>query len=155
MTTLKHRNKKRIAVVTSDQNKVELIDWAYSHKEVLTDHEVVATEATGTILEGVLNTPVNKLTGLMSGHQQLAGMLSEGKLDIMIFLSDPAEHAGHGKEEKALLDLAVNGNIIIAANRATADLVLEALRKNPDHFKQVAQIADRSAYVNPIVAYIA
>src|SRR6266480_2372903 len=87
MTPFKNKNKKRIAVVTHDQNRIDLIDWAYHHKQVLSQHEVVATVTTGNILEGVLNTPVYKLlSGPLGGHQQLAAMLAEGRLDIIIFL---------------------------------------------------------------------
>lgn len=128
MTTLINNNKKRIGVVAHDDNRIELIDWAYHHKHVLMQHQVVATETVGNILEGVLNTPVSKLLSTpLRSHQQLAAMLAEAKLDIIIFLSDPLVPGVFQKDNKDLLELAVSSNIIIAANRRTADFVLNSM----------------------------
>lgn len=146
MTSLKNINKKRIGIVTHDDNRIELIDWAYHHKQVLMQHEVVATETISNILEGVLNTPVSKLLSApLRSHQQLAAMLAEAKLDIIIFLSDPLVPGVFQKDNKDLLELAVSSDIIIAANRRTADFVLDSMLIDSDN---LVEAADQETYSN-------
>ncbi|MEJ7766638.1 MAG: methylglyoxal synthase [Chitinophagaceae bacterium] len=121
-------NKKRIAVVAHDHNRIELIDWAYGNKQVLIHHEVIASETIGSLLEGVLNIPVSKLlVARLRSHQQLTTMLTEARLDIIVFLSNPLEPGVFANDDKALLDLALASKIIIAVNRPTADFILGSL----------------------------
>ena len=134
MTSIENKIRKRIGVVAHDDNRIELIGWAYHHKHALMHHEVVATEKVANILEGVLNVPVSKLlSSPLRSHQHLAVMLAEAKLDIIIFLSDPLEPGVFQKDDKALLELALSSNIIIAANRRTADFVLNSMLMHADN----------------------
>lgn len=129
MNTFRSMNAvKRIALVAHDNKKADLIDWATYNREVLTQHELIATGTTGRLLEEALETPVSKLlSGPLGGDQQLGAMIAEGKLDMIIFFWDPMEAQPHDSDVKALLRLAVAWNIIIACNRTTADFVLTSI----------------------------
>ena len=90
MNSLSKTNKKRIAVVAHQNKKVDLINWSYYNKNVLMQHEIIAIGKAGNILEGTINIPVQKLmTGPFGGDQQLSAMIEEGKIDIIIFFSNP------------------------------------------------------------------
>lgn len=148
MTSIKYKSKKRIGVIAHEDNRIELIDWAYHHKRVLMQHDLVATETISNILEGVINAPVSKLLSTpLTSHQQLALMLAEAKLDIIIFLSDPLVPGVFQKDNKDLLELAVSSNIIIAANRRTADFILNSVLLDSDNVLEVAvpEIYSKSA----------
>jgi methylglyoxal synthase len=116
--------KKRIGVVAQDNKKTDLINWAYFNKRVLMNHELVAADTTGNILEGTLNTPVRKLASRpLGGDRELAALMSEGELDAIIFFWDPLESLKHDNGIKALVNKALTCNIVIASNRETADFV--------------------------------
>ena len=136
---------KRIALVAHDNKKSDLVEWAIYNKMVLRKHELVATGTTGKLIEEHLNHPVQKLfSGPLGGDQQLGAMISEGKIDIIIFFWDPMEAQPHDSDVKALLRLAVAWNIIIACNRTTADFVLTSLLMKEDY---LVTLPDYSGYL--------
>ena len=125
MNSLSKTNKKRIAVVAHQNKKVDLINWSYYNKNVLMQHEIIAIGKAGNILEGTINIPVQKLmTGPFGGDQQLSAMIEEGKIDIIIFFSNPIGRDVEDSDIEALQQIAITNNIVVAANLATADYVV-------------------------------
>ncbi|HEX8678232.1 MAG TPA: methylglyoxal synthase [Segetibacter sp.] len=119
---------KRIALVAHDNKKDDLIDWAYSNKDFLVKHELIATGSTGELIEEKVGVPTTKLlSGPLGGDQQIGSMIAEGKLDFLIFFWDPMEAQPHDSDVKAVLRLAVAWNILIANNRSTADFIVSSL----------------------------
>jgi len=119
--------KKRIAFVASDNNRKSLIEWSYYNQEILKEHELIATGAMADILEGTIAVPVTRLhDGAAAANQQLASMITGQKIDILIFFWDPVQPPPYENGIRALHDLAVTNNIIIACNLATADFVLSS-----------------------------
>lgn len=127
ISSKKMNETKRIAVVVQEHFKAELINWAYFNRNVLHQHELIATGEMGTVLEGTTNTPVLKLASVQNGgYMQLASMIMGGEIDIIIFFSNPFEaHIAEG-EVKSLHMIAEQNNIVIATNRGTADFVLSS-----------------------------
>jgi methylglyoxal synthase len=138
--------KKRIALVAHDNKKADLIDWAYYNRHILSNHYLVATGTTGTLLEEKLGLPVKKLlSGPLGGDQQIGAMIAEGKLDAIIFFWDPLEAQPHDSDVKALLRVAVTWNILIACNRTTADFVLTSPLLQSNYR---ISVPNYSAYIN-------
>jgi methylglyoxal synthase len=136
-------SKKRIAMVAHDHKKSDLIDWAFDNKEMLAQHELVATGTTGKMLEERLAIPVQKLlSGPLGGDQQVGSMIAEGKVDIIIFFWDPMEAQAHDSDVKALLRLAVAWNILMACNRTTADFILTSPLMKEEYQKTVPEYSD-------------
>ncbi len=144
-TDRKISGKKNIALVAHDNKKKDLIEWAVHNKNVLSQHQLVATGTTGTMLEAELQLPVRKLfSGPLGGDQQVGALIAEGKLDFIVFFWDPMEAQPHDSDVKALLRLAVAWNILMACNRTTADFILTSFLMNEDY---IVSIPDYSGYL--------
>ncbi|WP_320172872.1 methylglyoxal synthase [Maridesulfovibrio sp.] len=131
---------KNIAVVAHDNCKKELLDFVDCNHNILSRHNLVATGTTGGLVEKMIRErveqmqdegydfkPVNRMkSGPLGGDQQLGAMISEGKIDVLIFFWDPMQPQPHDVDVKALLRLAVLYNIPTASNRSSAEFLISS-----------------------------
>ncbi|QBY05552.1 methylglyoxal synthase [Thalassotalea sp. HSM 43] len=136
---------KNIALVAHDNMKAALIDWCKQHKQQLIKHRLFATGTTGAQLEQQAGLDINKLiSGPLGGDQQIGALITEQKIDMMIFFWDPLEAQPHDPDVKALLRLAAVWNIPVACNISTADMLITSQLFNAPMQKQ---IPDYDAYL--------
>lgn len=118
---------KTIALIAHDNKKPDLLEWARFNRETLAQHKLVATGTTGAVLETELCLPIEKLkSGPLGGDQQIGAMISEGRIDAVMFFWDPLKPHPHDVDVKALLRIAVVYDIPIACNRSTADFLISS-----------------------------
>jgi methylglyoxal synthase len=118
---------KRIAIVVDESKRTNLIEWSYFNKEILSQHQIIAYESTGRLLKGTLDKHINILPGTDGdGNQQLAQMIMNENIDILILLND-AGKVKNGLGMSDLLGIAREKNIIVACNQATSDMVITSL----------------------------
>ncbi|TBR44282.1 methylglyoxal synthase [Marinomonas agarivorans] len=138
--------RKHIALVAHDNMKSDLIAWANTHKEKLIPHQLVATGTTGNLLKQTLNVDVTPLiSGPLGGDQQLGALITEGKVDVLIFFWDPFEPMPHDPDIKALLRVAAVWNIPIACSLASADFLISSPLLSSEYNRT---IPDYDAYLS-------
>lgn len=116
------RAAKSIALIAHDNMKAGLIDWCRQHKAELEGHDLCGTGTTSRMIQEATGLRVRSfLSGPLGGDQQIGASLAEGKLDMVIFFSDPLTAQPHDPDVKALLRIAQVYDVPIALNRASAD----------------------------------
>jgi methylglyoxal synthase len=115
----------RLALVAHDARKDEMIAWARHHEPALAKCELTATGTTGSRIAEATSLNVHRLkSGPWGGDAQLGAMIAEGRLDGLIFFTDPLSALPHDVDVKSLLRLAVLYDIPCAMSPKTADYVL-------------------------------
>jgi methylglyoxal synthase len=143
---------KTVALVAHDNRKPDLIEWVNYNADKLAKHHLICTGTTGKMVEKALaakdRLPLSILklkSGPLGGDQQLGALVSEGKIDILIFLWDPMQPQPHDVDVKALLRITVLYNVPTACNRSTADFLIDS-----PHFdtRYKMMLTDYSQYIN-------
>lgn len=136
-----------IALVAHDARKHALIEWVEFNAKILAKHDLICTGTTGRLVEQALNKSFSKKvqetfylknvyclkSGPLGGDQQMGAMISEGRIDLLIFLVDNLSMQAHDSDIKALSRLAQLYNIPFACNRATADYLISSPLFNSDY----------------------
>ena len=126
---MKNTTNKRIAIVSDEQMRTELIEWSYFNREVLREQNIIANQATADLLKGTLDVPVTALPAAMDGHRELTQMIETKAIDIMIYFGNPTRTPSSPGGISDLLLLAFDHNIITACNVTTAELIIRTLPK--------------------------
>lgn len=136
---------KTIALVAHDAKKKDLLDWVTKHVDKLRGNEFYATGTTGKMLSSVLGDIHCLKSGPLGGDQQLGALISEGKIDYLIFFWDPMTSQPHDVDVKALLRLSVLYDIPSACNRASADFMISSGLFGKEY---TPELHDYSDYLN-------
>lgn len=126
--------QKNIALIAHDNKKHELMEWCEEHKDILATHFLVGTGTTARMIAERTGLPVRGFnSGPLGGDQQIGARIVEGKIDMMIFFSDPLTAQPHDPDVKALLRIAQVYDIPIANNKATADFIITSSLMNEEY----------------------
>lgn len=125
LVTLTIGKQKNIALIAHDNKKGELIEWCQTHLDVLKQHFLCGTGTTAKMITEQTGLPVRGYnSGPLGGDQQIGAKVVEGRVDFIIFFSDPLTAQPHDPDVKALLRIAQVYDIPIANNKATADFLI-------------------------------
>lgn len=115
----------KIALIAHDKKKEEIIEFAKKYKDTLSKYELVATGTTGKMISEATGLEVKRyLSGPYGGDQQLGGRIAEGKIDLVVFLTDPLTSQPHEPDVSALLRVCNVHNVAVVTNIKTAELVI-------------------------------
>jgi len=121
------KNKKRIALIAHDNMKPKLIEWCLENKEALSRHTLCGTGTTAGLVQEATGLPVKGYhSGPLGGDLEIGAGITEGKIDIVIFFSDPLTAQPHDPDVKALFRITQVCDIPMANNRSTADYIIHS-----------------------------
>ena len=147
--TLTIGKQKNIALIAHDSKKHEMIEWCEANKEILKGHFLCGTGTTERMITEATGLPVKGYnSGPLGGDQQIGAKIVEGRIDFVVFFSDPLTAQPHDPDVKALLRIAQVYDIPIANNKATADFMISSPLMNETYDQRVINlheaIADRA-----------
>lgn len=136
--------RKRIALIAHDNRKHDLLDWVRCNRGGLMHHDLFATGTTGSVLSVELGLDITRFaSGPLGGDQQIGAAIVEGRIDFVIFFSDPLEPHPHDVDVKALLRIALIYNIPVASNRSTADFIISSPLMKEEYRRLTMGIEDQ------------
>ena len=136
--TLTMGKKKNIALIAHDNKKSDLIEWCEQNKDILTQHFLCGTGTTARMITDKTGLPVKGYnSGPLGGDQQIGAKIVEGRIDFVVFFSDPLTAQPHDPDVKALLRIAQVYDIPIANNRASADFMIHSEFMNEEYEHEV------------------
>lgn len=136
--TLTIAKQKNIALIAHDSKKKELIKWCEANKETLKQHFLCGTGTTARMITDATGLPVRGYnSGPLGGDQQIGAKIVEGKVDFVVFFSDPLAAQPHDPDVKALLRIAQVYDIPIANNKATADFMITSKYMEQEYLHDV------------------
>ena len=120
-------SNKTIALIAHDNMKPAIIEFCDINKDILKNYDLCGTGTTAKLISEKTGLAVKGYkSGPLGGDQQIGAGIAEGKIDIVIFFSDPLTAQPHDPDVKALLRIAQVYDIPIANNRATAEYLLHS-----------------------------
>lgn len=120
-----------------------MVKLVTAYREILAQHELFATGATGKRIEEATQLPVHRYkSGPLGGDQQIGAMISQDDLDMVIFLRDPLAAQPHEPDVTALIRLSDVYEIPLATNMGTAEILLRGLAAGFADFRQVIHETD-------------
>lgn len=126
--------QKNIALIAHDAKKAELIEWCQANYDILSRHFLCGTGTTARMIADRTGLPIRGFnSGPLGGDQQIGARIVDGKIDMMIFFSDPLTAQPHDPDVKALLRIAQVYDIPIANNRASADFMINSKFMNEEY----------------------
>ena len=118
---------KSLALVAHDKKKDQLIAWVKAHQDQLKGLELYGTGTTGGRINAETDLTVTALkSGPLGGDAQIGAMISEGRLDALVFFIDPLSAMPHDVDVKSLLRLAILYDTLLAVNEASATAMISA-----------------------------
>ena len=136
--TLTIGKKKNIALIAHDNKKPDLINWCEENKDILMKHSLCGTGTTARMITDRTGLQVKGYnSGPLGGDQQIGAKIVEGRIDFVVFFSDPLTAQPHDPDVKALLRIAQVYDIPIANNRASADFMIHSEFMNEEYEHEV------------------
>lgn len=120
---------KKIALIAHDNMKKDLVEFVQNHLDFFSKYPLVATGTTGKrIMEATGLDICRYQSGPIGGDQQVGADIATNQMEAVFFFRDPLTAQPHEPDISALLRLADVHTIPIATNKATAELLITALK---------------------------
>jgi methylglyoxal synthase len=122
-----------IALIAHDNKKADMVAFV-SKRLPFFNREDITIVTTGTTGKHCKHAGIKNLetvqSGPLGGDAQIAAMVVEGKIDLVIFFRDPLDKHPHDVDISMLMRLCDVHNIPLATNYKTASYLIKYLKSN-------------------------
>jgi methylglyoxal synthase len=118
-----------IAIIAHDNKKADMVAFVMKRLDYFKSKDVklYATGTTGTHIKHAGNLEVECLkSGPLGGDAQIAALIVEGKIDMVLFFIDPMFSHPHAVDIHMLMRLCNVYDIPLATNYATATRLIKS-----------------------------
>ena len=117
----------RIAVIAHDGKKADMVGFVMKRLPFFKrkDVELVGTGTTGTMIQHAGLKVDLVASGPMGGDAQIGAMVTEGKIDCVIFFRDPLDKHPHDVDISMLMRLCDVHDVPLATNYRTASILIK------------------------------
>ena len=131
-----------IAIIAHDNKRELMAQFCIAYYNVLKEHRICATAATGKYVADAAGLAIEKLLiGDGGGEQQMASRIAYNEIDCLLYFKDTAQANSYNEDAMNILRLCDMNNIPVATNIATAEILIRAVG---------AGDLDWRNYVNPV-----
>ena len=117
-----------VGLIADDARKTLMQNLCIAYKGILGKHDLYSTGVTGRMIEEATNLHVHKaLSGSLGGEQQIASMIEQNQLDMVIFLRDTQKVSNYENLFNKVIPLCDVYSIPLATNIATAEMLIKGL----------------------------
>lgn len=118
-----------IAIIAHDRMKTDMVEFLNKNRTLLLQEHIklIATGTTGGQAQNAGFKVKRMLSGPMGGDAQIAARVAEGKTKMVLFFKDPNSSHPHEVDINMLIRVCDVHNIPLATNKATAQLLLNAI----------------------------
>lgn len=119
-------SKLKIALISHDNKKPDMVSFVMKRRGFFANNtEIFATRSTGMHVQKAGLTNVTVLnSGPIGGDAEIAAMIVNKQIDVVIFFIDPLDVHPHQSDVNMLLRICNVHNVPLATNEAGASVML-------------------------------
>lgn len=127
-----------IGLIAHDGKKKLMQNCCTAYRGILSKHDLYSTGTTGRLVEEATGMSVHKLlAGHVGGEQQLAAMVEQNQIDMMLFLRDPETPKSSEPDINKAIRLCDMHNVPLATNIASAEVLLKSLERGDLEWREM------------------
>ena len=117
----------KLAVVAHDGKKADMVSFVMKRMDFFKrdDVELVGTGTTGTMIQHAGLKVDRVASGPMGGDAQIGAMVTNGKIDGVIFFRDPLDKHPHDVDISMLMRLCDVHDVPLATNYKSAHIMIK------------------------------
>ena len=127
-----------IGFIAHESKKKLLQNFCIAYRGILSKHDLYATGTSGRLIEEATNLTVHKLlAGHVGGEQQMASMIEQNQMDLIISLRDPYVGKRQVPDANKIFRLCDTHIIPLATNLASAELLIKSLDRGELDWREI------------------
>ncbi|MCM3320796.1 methylglyoxal synthase [Cytobacillus kochii] len=127
-----------IALIAHDKKKNDIVNFSKAYQVILSQHQLFATGTTGLRLQQEANLTVHRFqSGPLGGDQQIGSMITQNKMDLVLFFRDPLTAQPHEPDITALIRLCDVYAVPLATNMGTAEVLIKGLERGDFSWREI------------------
>ena len=119
-----------IAIIAHDGKKAEMVAFLKDNWEHFKNEKLISTGTTGKFVQQAGLEVDAKLSGPLGGDAQIAALVAEHQVKLVVFFRDPLGKHPHEPDVQMLMRLCDLHNVALATNPATAKLIITGMYDN-------------------------